>query len=169
MNDRIVKAAIPLSDHEAVPEGFTKAEWGKIRVSIERDVYRIHNDNRTGAYQAPNHTHDLDTNFTKEGFEVRPHKGSTAWRWGLRFSGCGYRSDIRPPSGARKMVSEGNRIEYRHGDIVEWYVNDHRGLEQGFTLYSRPRGRQDSGPLQVQMSITGNLYPEVENDGKGIV
>ena len=32
----------------------------------------------------------------------------------------------------------GNRVEYRRGPLVEWYVNDERGLEQGFTLRERP-------------------------------
>jgi len=32
-----------------------------------------------------------------------------------------------------------NRVEYRRqGGLVEWYVNDSRGLEQGFTIASSP-------------------------------
>ncbi|MDL1960780.1 MAG: hypothetical protein LWX01_03635, partial [Deltaproteobacteria bacterium] len=67
------------------------------------------------------------------------------------------------------MITKDNSIEYHRGDMVEWYINDHRGLEQGFTLKARPSGRMDSGLLQLQMRTTGNLIPAVEKEGKGIV
>ena len=66
-NDPFVKASTTLSDREAVPEGLTKAEWKKIRASIERDRYRLRKDDRTGEYQAPNYAHDLHATFTSEG------------------------------------------------------------------------------------------------------
>jgi hypothetical protein len=53
--------------------------------------------------------------------------------------------------------------------MVEWYINDHRGLEQGFTLKARPSYRRGSGLLQLQMKATGNLIPWVEKEGKGII
>jgi len=52
-NDSFLKASTTLRDLEAVPEGLTKTEWGKIRASIEQDQYRLHKDDRTGEYQAP--------------------------------------------------------------------------------------------------------------------
>jgi hypothetical protein len=36
------------------------------------------------------------------------------------------------------LSSAGNRVEYRRGLLTEWYVNEARGLEQGFTLSARP-------------------------------
>jgi hypothetical protein len=162
-------ASTTLSDREAVPEGLTKTEWGKIRASIERDRYRLHKDERTGAYQAPNHAHDLHATFTREGFEVSPRKGEKGWNWGLSLSRYGYGSDLHAVTGAEKMITKDNRIEYHRGDMVEWYINDHRGLEQGFTLKARPCGRTGSGLLQLQMRTTGNLIPVVEKEGKGIV
>ena len=53
-NDSLVKASTTFRDLEAVPEGLAKTEWGKISASIEQDQYRLHKDERTGAYQAPN-------------------------------------------------------------------------------------------------------------------
>ena len=32
-----------------------------------------------------------------------------------------------------EVVSEGARVEIRRADVVEWYANSPRGLEQGFT------------------------------------
>jgi hypothetical protein len=168
-NDSFAKASTTLSDREEVPEGLTKTEWGKIRASIERDRYRLNKDDRSGEYQAPNYTHGLHTTFTREGFEVSPRKEEKAWIWGLSLSKYGYGSDLHAITGAEKMITKGNRIEYHRGDMVEWYINDHRGLEQGFTLKARPSGRMGSGLLQLQMRTTGNLIPGVEKEGKRII
>jgi FG-GAP repeat len=46
-----------------------------------------------------------------------------------------------------------NRVLYRRGPLTEWYTNGPLGLEQGFTVATRPRGR--SGPLTLQLAIRG--------------
>jgi len=168
-NDHLVKASTTLSDREAVPEGLTKTEWGKISASIERDRYRMHKDDRTGEYQAPNYAHGLDATFTREGFQVTPRKGEKGWNWGLSLSRYGYGPDLHSVPVAEKIITKDNRIEYHRGDMLEWYINDHRGLEQGFTLKARPSGRTGSALLQLQMRTTTKLIPVVEKEGKGIV
>ena len=50
------------------------------------------------------------------------------------------------PVARAEVVATDNRIEYRRGDLVEWYVNDRRGLEQGFTLSQRPGGPKGDAP-----------------------
>jgi FG-GAP repeat len=168
-NDPLVKASTTLSDRKALPECLTKTGWEKISASIERDRYRVHKDDHTGVYQAPNHTHGLNAAFTREGFEVSPQKGDKGWNWGLSLSRYGYGSDLRAVPAANKMITKDNRIEYHRGDMVEWYINDHRGLEQGFTLKTRPSGWTDSELLQLQMTTTTNLIPVVKKEGKGII
>jgi hypothetical protein len=164
-----VKASTTLRDREEVPEGLPKTGWGKISASIERNRYRLHKNGRTGAYQAPNYAHGLHATFTREGFEVSPRKEQREWNWGLMLSKYGYGSDLHAVTVAEKMIAKDNRIEYHRGNLVEWYINDHRGLEQGFTLKTRLSGRTGSGLLQLQMRVTGNLIPVVEKGGKGIV
>jgi FG-GAP repeat len=168
-NDPLVKASTTLSDRKALPEGLTKTGWEKISASIERDRYRLQKNDRTGKYLAPNHTHGLDATFTREGFEVSPRKGDKGWNWGLSLSRYGYGSDLRAVPAANKMITKDNRIEYHRGDMVEWYINDHRGLEQGFTLKAWPSGRNGSNPLQLQMTTTTNLIPVVKKEGKEII
>ena len=168
-NDPLVKASKTFRDPEEIPEGLTKTNWGKIRASIERDRYRLHKDDRKGAYQAPNHAHDIHATFTREGFEVSPRREEKAWIWGLNLTRYGYGSDLHAVTGVEKMITKDNRIEYHRGDMVEWYINDRRGLEQGFTLKARPSSHMVSEPLQLQMKTTGHLIPEVEKQGKGIV
>ncbi|MGD0302132.1 MAG: hypothetical protein ABSE86_34055 [Bryobacteraceae bacterium] len=56
------------------------------------------------------------------------------------------------------LSSAGNRVEYRRGLLTEWYVNEARGLEQGFTLSARP-GNSGNGPLEIALQIGGSLHP----------
>ena len=55
-------------------------------------------------------------------------------------------------------TAAGRRVEYRRGALTEWYVNDARGLEQGFTLEERPEGR---GPLEIVLAIGNGFAAEV--------
>ncbi|MBI2351396.1 MAG: FG-GAP repeat protein, partial [Deltaproteobacteria bacterium] len=155
------------------PDGLTAAEWKKMRAAIERDQHRVRPQGQ--AYSAFNRAQKLQVTFTEEGFEVRPRKAeghrfdklTTGWRWGLRLRGYGYGDQLEAVSEAELVVID-NRIEYRRGDLVEWYVNDHRGLEQGFTLSQRPAGQSGDAPLQLHLRPTGDLSPRLTGDGKGI-
>ena len=158
---------------DKVPEGLTAAEWKRMRAAIEQDQHRLRPQGQ--AYHALNHAQKLQVTFTPEGFEVRPSKAAghrfdkltTGWRWGLSLRGYGYGDHMEAVSGAELVVID-NRIEYRRGDLVEWYVNDHRGLEQGFTLRQRPASNRGGAPLQLHLSPTGDLSPRLTGDGKGI-
>jgi hypothetical protein len=57
----------------------------------------------------------------------------------------------------------GRRVEYRRDGIIEWYVNDERGLEQGFTVEERPVGE---GALQLVISVGGGLSPSIHTSGR---
>ena len=148
-----------------VPEGLTAAEWKEMRTAVQRDRYRLHSQGE--AYYAANHAQELHVTFGPDDFEVRPRQAEGRWRWGLRLRGYGYGDQMETVPGAEHVVID-NRIEYRRGDLVEWYVNDHRGLEQGFTLHRRPAGQRGDAPLRLHLSPTGNLSPRVARDGRGI-
>jgi hypothetical protein len=59
-------------------------------------------------------------------------------------------------------------VEYRRGDITEWYVNDERGLEQGFTVRRRPGRARAEEPLRLSLSIAGNTTPRLSRDGRAV-
>ncbi|MEW5987370.1 MAG: hypothetical protein AB1791_12105, partial [Chloroflexota bacterium] len=82
------------------------------------------------AYQAPNRAHELRTYFTPEGITVMPRtegiaNGANEANFVLSWRLVGVEEAAEP-------VVSGNRIEYQRGDLTEWYVNDERGLQQGF-------------------------------------
>ena len=92
------------------------------------------------AYQAPNRAHGLRTYFTPGGLRVVARSAIVpTWQLGLRLAGYGYAGDMRPVSAAT-LNARGNGIAYVRDALVEWYVNDERGVEQGFTLTSAPAG-----------------------------
>ena len=65
------------------------------------------------------------------------------WEWGLSLTGYGIDGSGGPVRVAELAV-EGNRIEYRRGELVEWYVNDEQwaeaGLHAGWPTYGDGRG-----------------------------
>ncbi|MGI9102362.1 MAG: hypothetical protein ACR2IF_07930 [Terriglobales bacterium] len=78
-------------------------------------------------------------------------------RLGLRLRSYGYRKRMRAPSPAA-VHAAGTRIEYRRGLLTEWYANEARGLEQGFTFDQRPDASAD-GPLMIELAVSGSLQP----------
>jgi hypothetical protein len=125
-------------------------------------------------YIASNQAQNFRTEFTKTGVQVEPRSADQpAWRWGLRLTGYGYGERLQPLS-KTEMSSAGNRVEYRYfvgppsrgkekmestppsggngeerGALTEWYVNDARGIEHGFTLSSPPGGaRKGRSPVK---------------------
>ena len=139
-----------------VPPGLHRAALA----TIERDTYNIdmacEHDGQV-LYAATNRAHDLRFTFGRDGVEFTPRAaGASAWRWRLSLAGIGYEGALHAIDASARpagMRVDGGRIEYHHRlelgggtshdvSVVEWYVNDRRGLEQGFTLATRPeRGR----------------------------
>ncbi len=162
-------------------------DWlSRVQESIRQSEYhvtwqdQIHMSGLPGAYQAPNRAHDLRTYFTPDGIRiVRRTEVEPSWEWGLTLTGYGYAADIQPVAAA-ELVAADNRIEYHRSNptaspgenqaIVEWYVNDEQGLEQGFTLASAPESRIPNPGSQIALDLTlsGNLTAHPSADGNAI-
>src|SRR5262249_39577593 len=64
------------------------------------------------------------------------------------------------------VAVDGGRVEYGWNDVLtEWFVNDIRGLEHGYTVQQRPKG---TGPLQFRLAARGSLRASVSGDGQSI-
>ena len=144
---------------------------------IGRSEYRVTWQDHTylpdlpAAFQAPNRAHNLRTYFTPTGIRVFPRTGDRAsWEWGLRLTGYGYEGAIQPVAPAT-LSAEGDRVEYRRGGLTEWYVNDERGLKQGFTIAARAtRTSEETGAesLVLELAVTGDLSPSLTEDGLAV-
>ncbi len=167
-NDKGVSSTI-MSDGQQFPEGLSRTEWRKIQASIEQDRYQLYRNDPTGEYHAYNNAHNLDFIFSPDGFEVKPRKGKKEWGWTLRLSSYGYGKELHTVPSVEKVITTDNRIEYHREDMVEWYINDYRGLEQGITLKSQPIGHTGATPLELQMTSVTDLTPLTKEGGKGII
>src|SRR6185369_12591457 len=129
---------------------------------------------------------------------VSEDKREGAWHLGLRLKAYGYGNDLvaAPPIVAQHVKD--NRIEYeraanlksqisnskfqndllsksaidnRQSAITEWYENRAEGIEQGFTIATRPGrnvGVKTDEPLSLLVSLNGNLRANVKDAGKTI-
>ena len=70
---------------------------------------------------------------------------------------------------SRRLATQSNN-SYQEGsdEIVEWYQNRKDGLEQGFTLAAAPGKRHAGTPLQVRLTVTGEVRPVLVDSGKAL-
>ncbi len=124
-----------LGSLDAVPEGLSAPEWSSIRQQYEQQRHVAFPVD--GGYQARNPGQQWQTRFDGRGFTAQPD-GAT-WQWGLELTSYGFAGSERTVSGKPRVNSVGQRVTYDWDAILqEWFVNDRRGLEHGFTVGERP-------------------------------
>ena len=106
-------------------------------------------------FSAQNAAQNLKLSFEPSG--TRLIHGDAALT--LSLVGYGRGGNIKQPDAA-SIATTRNRVEYRRGALIEWYVNEERGLEQGFTL-STPPASSASGSLVLALEISGALHPKL--------
>jgi hypothetical protein len=183
----LVAAALmspPCAANDPAESGVPQDWWGRVQDDITALEYEItwQDDaplaDLDGAWQAPNRAHGFRTYFTGEGVRVVPRTEDQApWEWGLALVGYGRGDQVWPVLRAAP-AAVANRVEYARGSLVEWYVNDRRGLEQGFTLPGPPEWiadglptaapRPDDGAVSLELKMTGDVRPVPSADRRAI-
>lgn len=116
-------------------------------------------------FEAVNPGQNLGIRFDRGGLAIRP-LGTASWTWRVELSGYG--TGERPdPVAPPVLESDGNRIHYRRPGLVEWYVNDATGIEQGLTIVHPP---SDVGKTAVVLTyeVESDLVPRWSEPGQGI-
>ncbi len=118
--------------------------------------------------------------FAKDGVRVQA-SGTETSRPTVRLNPIALqRGEESHPLPAAVPKAKGNRVEYARGPVTEWYLNDERGLEQGFTVASRPSTSDSSDAsapsdtrrprgLALTLAVSGELRPEAHADGQSVV
>jgi hypothetical protein len=125
-----------------------------------------------GVWSAPNRAQGLRSRVDRGGLAVSPRAAEpgaegTGFALLLRTASFG-RGDELVELACRSLVARENRVELDHGLLVEWLVNDERGIEQGWTIERAPSG--DPGePLRVVLEVAGDLVPRIEPGGRSAV
>ncbi len=94
----------------------------------------------------------IDSTFARSGVSVRVAQGTLA----LRLAGLGRGRRVNPTAPA-SPVGAANEVDYRHGPVAERYRNGPYGLEQAFTVGTRPGA--GAGPLVLALGLAGSLTP----------
>ncbi len=155
-------AATP-ADRGAVPGGLAACDRADIRAAYEAGKHAPYRQ-EDGHFLARNPGQQWTAEFDGKGFTVTPDHG--AWTWGLALTGYGN----SPLSAATAQLrQEGGRITCRRDDnLTEWFINDTRGLEQGWDIRQRPARTDPAAPLLLHLSTRGSVQPLVSGDGGSV-
>ncbi|MBE2284561.1 MAG: IPT/TIG domain-containing protein [Prosthecobacter sp.] len=155
-----------ITSPDQVPQGLEKSDWASIRAAHtawEHSFMPLEG----GGFQARNKGQQWTAAFDGQGFEAKPKDAD--WRWGLELRSYGFGSLQTTVQGEPEVKADGLRLSYQWDAAVqEWFVNDQRGLEHGFTLDQRPKGAGGGVALDVVLGIRGTLKASVAADAQTV-
>ena len=129
-----------------MPEGLAKTDWHSIRAAYEAGRHAF--QPIEGGWQARNPGQQWTTKFDGCGFVTEPRDGG--WQWELELKGYGFPGAERAVRGVPAVKAESQRLTYGwDAAMQEWWVNDARGLEHGFTVRERPGGKRPTSNVQL--------------------
>ncbi len=102
--------------------------------------------------QAPNRANGLRTYFDSSGVRVVDRTAADSPELArLTLAGVG-RGAALARVAPGELSHDAARVEIRRAGLTEWYENKPEGLEQGFTVETRPEG---SGAFALELAISG--------------
>ncbi len=152
------------------PHGLPSSDWAGIRQEYERLRHAMKPVD--GGFEARNPGQRWSMRFDGRGFVTQPD--GVNWQWGLELRSYGFPGqELVMPGQRPKLRTQDGRATYDwDNNLQEWFVNDARGLEHGFTVQKRPpTGRVANAQparLNFTMAVRGQLRPEVQADGTGV-
>jgi hypothetical protein len=132
-----------------VPPGLQEA-YQQARQQIEV----IEEKDKPTRWQAINSNNHLSVDFDGKGIVARSLKDD--WDLRMELTQLGTPDQLKPVNNGSVQIKD-NRITYDRGNIKEWYINDSKGLEQGFTL-EKPLTKEQ---LVLQFALGGNVKPKL--------
>ncbi len=164
-------AAAPLAAGQgptvAARDALEHSDWfAEATRGLERAEYRFSAlADLASTWSAPNRAHEFRTRVSAGGIEVTPRAAdvSATWKMSLSTDRFGRIGAVDSLSAAVVRVTD-ERVELDHGALTEWFVNDERGLEQGWTIERAPRG---SEPLWIGLDFCGDLFLRIDASARG--
>ena len=150
-----------------VPEGLSADDWTGIHAAYEAARHAVRSVE--GGHQAWNPGQGWRTHFDSRGFLTEPDVGD--WKWGLELESYGFAGGERAVTGPERVHAEAGRVSYDWDETIqEWFINDARGLEHGFTLHRRPEGHEsfEASYLTLTLAVRGGLHPELTRSGRDV-
>ncbi|PTU31036.1 FG-GAP-like repeat-containing protein [Stenotrophobium rhamnosiphilum] len=117
-----------------------------------------------GQARAYNPTNRYFAQFTASGYQLLDIAGGQEPLVGVQLEGIGRGGAITPLSfGANN--TEQARLQRQADGVTEWFNNSNAGLEQGWTLSTRPQGH---GPLQIQLRFEHAKIAKTSDDAVSV-
>ncbi len=162
----IVAFTLPiLRAEQPVPAGLSAGDWSGIRAAHEDWQHRFEKS-EDGSHTASNPGQDWTTRFDGRGFLVEP--AGEQWRWGLELRSYGIGEHRIALAEKAPVSTSDQKLSYRwDGRLEEWFLNDTRGIEQGWTFRERPTGSEQDR-LTLELAVRGGLEPQVNATGLGV-
>ena len=154
-------------DDGAAPEELAPDDWSSISAAYEAARHGFYRAEH--GHEARSHGNRWLARFDGGGFSLGPDEGE--WSFGLELVRYGFESALVDVEGALAVRAEEQRLTYDwNAGLSEWWINDVRGLEHGFTVHERPEGRSEdaNAPLVFDIAIRGDLTPRVLAGGRGV-
>ena len=121
----------------------------------ERTAHRVPAETAPPPLEAPlSATLESDGLHVHGGSVVSLRLGATAWG----RAGAMTPFVPEPADPVRAMSRDAD-------EITEWYRDQRDGVEQGWTLHSRPAG---TGPLRLEIAVEGAAHIRVDDDGRAL-
>ncbi len=149
------------------PTGMTTSDWRSIKQEYERHRHAISQltKEESGNWQSRNPEQQLLVKFDGRGADVSPE--GAPWQWGLELKSYGFPGSEQKVSNKAIITTTLDRLSYNwDNNLQEWYLNDRRGLEHGFTFNERPNGTD--GSLTLRMGVRGGLHPQVHSNRRNV-
>jgi hypothetical protein len=145
-----------------MPKGLSQKDWDSIQGAMHHFQHTIREND--GLHWARNVGEKYRAKIDDRGVNVDPDGGG--WQWGLElrsYAAGGEKVEIKPAT-ARK--ADGQRIDLDRGMLTEWYLNDHGGIEHGWTI-QKPLGKSEN--VTFQLAPRGDYSVAVAEDQKSAI
>jgi hypothetical protein len=151
-------------DVPPTPVGLSVDEWTELQAAhrVQRQAFRAAGDGHVAVHLAQAWT----AAFDGRGVLVTSDQG--AWAWGLELRSA---QGLGKAARARVRRVDPSRLCYDWSEALEeWYVQDERGLEHGFTVRRPPAGlpAEPQGSLTLELALRGELRARVCGSGRDV-
>ncbi|MEM8711163.1 MAG: FG-GAP repeat protein, partial [Planctomycetota bacterium] len=151
-----------------LPEGISTSDWSRVHHSILTHQHAVATSPR--GHSARNPRLGWTAQFDGTSALIQPEDGE--WEFGLELRSFGFEGEMQPVDTPEfGACGQGHEITYEwRRELSEWWVNDQRGFEHGFTVHERPTRTSDSAgaPLVFELESLGTLTPCVEAGRRGL-
>lgn len=143
------------------------AELAEIERGIQRLEYQLQ-PTCDAEWSAPNRAQGLRLRLSPCGITVTSRQVSgvdanDAWRLELATVSFGRDGAMHAVENS-VVAAKSDRVEIAHESLLEWFVNDERGVEHGWTIDAKPSG-DDQHDACIGLGIGGTLSLRIAEDG----